>query len=158
MFTSVRYELLLGSSALALLAAVGAASAQQVAQQAPATPPGATPIPQITVTAPKQTQRRTTTAQRRTSQTRAQPAAAPLTPLAPLPVEVSGKSKVVAGLLGIFLVWCGAHRFYLGYPGIGILIILSNICCGIGVVWGFVEGILCLAGVLRDSEGRPLRD
>jgi hypothetical protein len=76
MFTSVRYELLLSSSALAIFATVGAASAQQAPA---ATPPGALPVPQITVTAPKQTQRRTTTA-RRTGQTTAQPAAVPLTP------------------------------------------------------------------------------
>jgi opacity protein-like surface antigen/outer membrane receptor protein involved in Fe transport len=56
MFTSVRYELLLGSSALALFAAVGAASAQQAGQPSPTVmPPGATPIPQINVTAPRRT-------------------------------------------------------------------------------------------------------
>jgi TM2 domain-containing membrane protein YozV len=79
-------------------------------------------------------------------------------PLTPLSVDVSSKSKVVAGLLGIFLGWCGAHRFYLGFPGVGIVMILSNVLCGFGAIWGFVEGILCLAGAMRDSEGRPLRD
>jgi hypothetical protein len=63
MFMSVRYELLLGSSALALFAAVGAASAQQAGQPSPTVvPPSATPIPQITVTAPRQTPRRTAAA------------------------------------------------------------------------------------------------
>jgi TonB dependent receptor len=80
MFTSVRNELRLSGSALALFAVVGAAAAQEPGQPPPpAAPPGATPIPQITVTAPKQTQRRTTTA-RRTTQTANQPAATPLTP------------------------------------------------------------------------------
>lgn len=78
--------------------------------------------------------------------------------LSPLRIDVSGKSKVVAGLLGIFLGWCGAHRFYLGFPGVGIVMILSNVMCGFGAIWGFVEGILCLAGVMRDGEGRPLSD
>src|SRR5215468_9919971 len=57
MFTSVRYELLLGSSALALFAAVGAASAQQAGQPPPpsAGQPSPTPIPQINVTAPQRT-------------------------------------------------------------------------------------------------------
>jgi opacity protein-like surface antigen/outer membrane receptor protein involved in Fe transport len=54
MFRSVRNELLLGSSAVAIFAAVGAASAQQAGQPSPtAVPPSATQIPQITVTAPR---------------------------------------------------------------------------------------------------------
>lgn len=73
--------------------------------------------------------------------------------------EVPGpKSKVVAGVLGLVFGGIGAHRFYLGYPGMGIVIILSNVCFGFGVLWGFIEGILCLAGKLRDSDGRLLRD
>src|SRR5215470_18088015 len=56
MFTSVRSELPLGSLALALFAAVGAASAQQAGQPSPTVvPPSATPIPQINVTAPRRT-------------------------------------------------------------------------------------------------------
>jgi opacity protein-like surface antigen/outer membrane receptor protein involved in Fe transport len=56
MFRSVRNELLLGSSVLAILAAVGAASAQQAGQPSPTVvPPSATPIPQINVTAPRRT-------------------------------------------------------------------------------------------------------
>jgi opacity protein-like surface antigen/outer membrane receptor protein involved in Fe transport len=55
MFTSIRYDLLLGSSALALFAATGAASAQQAGQPSPTVVPGATQIPQITVTAPRRT-------------------------------------------------------------------------------------------------------
>lgn len=71
---------------------------------------------------------------------------------------VGPKSKVVAGLLGIFLGGIGAHRFYLGFIGVGLLILLSNVACGIGFLWGMIEGILCLAGKMRDSEGRLLRD
>jgi opacity protein-like surface antigen len=56
MFRSVgyRYEFLLGSSAVALFAAVGAASAQQAGQPSPTVmPPGATQLPHINVQAPK---------------------------------------------------------------------------------------------------------
>ena len=78
MFRSVRYELLLGSSALALFAAVGAASAQQAGQPSPTVvPPGATQIPDINVTAPRRTAARP--AQR--------PAAAPSAP-PPTPEQV----------------------------------------------------------------------
>src|SRR6202030_1687342 len=98
MFMSVRYELLLGSSALALFAAVGAASAQQAGQPSPTVvPPGATPIPQINVTAP----RRTATAARparRPAGTQAAPAA-PAAPTAPPPtpeqVQMQANQAVV---------------------------------------------------------------
>ncbi|MFO0972888.1 MAG: TM2 domain-containing protein [Phycisphaerae bacterium] len=68
------------------------------------------------------------------------------------------KSKVVAGLLGILLGGIGAHRFYLGYVGMGILILLSNFFCFLGAIWGFVEGIACFAGKMRDVDGRRLHD
>src|SRR5499427_7519388 len=75
MFRSVRYELLLGSSALALFAAVGAASAQQPGQPSPTVvPPGATQIPDINVTAPRRT------AARPAQRPAAAPAAPPPTP------------------------------------------------------------------------------
>lgn len=71
------------------------------------------------------------------------------------------KSKIVAGILGLFLGGLGIHRFYLGYTGIGILqIVVTFITCGIGAWWGFIEGILILVGstITTDSEGRPLKD
>lgn len=69
------------------------------------------------------------------------------------------KSKVAAGLLGLLFGSFGAHRFYLGYTGIGLLqIVVTIVTCGMGGIWGFVEGILCLTGHLQDSEGRALRD
>lgn len=80
----------------------------------------------------------------------------PLT--AVLDETLSERSKVTAGLLGIFLGGFGAHRFYLGYTGIGVLMIFATICCGVGVIWGFVEGIMCLAGAMRDVDGKRLRD
>ena len=70
------------------------------------------------------------------------------------------KSKLVAGLLGIFLGGLGVHRFYLGFTGIGVAqILVSFFTCGLGAWWGFIEGILILAGSMnQDAEGRPLRD
>jgi outer membrane receptor protein involved in Fe transport len=95
MFTSSRYELLLGSaaSAMALVVAVGAASAQQPEQQPSAAPqPGGTPIPQINVTAPKPTPRRAAAPRRTGQPTTTQPAAAPLTPEQ---AEVKANEQVV---------------------------------------------------------------
>ena len=57
------------------------------------------------------------------------------------------KSKVVAGLLGIFLGGWGIHNFYLGNTNRGIIqIVVTIVTCGIGALWGFIEGILILTG------------
>jgi TM2 domain-containing membrane protein YozV len=70
------------------------------------------------------------------------------------------KSRLTAGLLGIFLGALGVHRFYLGYLSIGVLQILVTVAtCGVGGFWGFIEGILILRGkaITTDADGRPLR-
>ena len=54
------------------------------------------------------------------------------------------KSKIVAGLLGIFLGGLGIHKFYLNQPGWGILYLVFSFTF-IPVVVGFVEGVLYLA-------------
>ena len=70
------------------------------------------------------------------------------------------KSKITAGLLGIFLGGWGIHNFYLGFTGKGIAqIIVTIVTCGIGSLWGFVEGILILTGSINtDAQGIPLKD
>jgi hypothetical protein len=78
----------------------------------------------------------------------------------PVYVDPLAKSRLTAGLLGIFLGAFGVHRFYLGYTSIGVLQILVTIAtCGIGGLWGVVEGVLILggSGIKTDAEGRPLR-
>lgn len=73
--------------------------------------------------------------------------------------NISHRSKLAAGLLGIFLGGLGVHRFYLGYTGIGLLmLVLSCPTGGVTWIWGFVEGIICLCGGMRDADGRALRD
>jgi TM2 domain-containing membrane protein YozV len=69
------------------------------------------------------------------------------------------RSRLVAGLLGIFLGGFGVHRFYLGYVGIGIIqLILTLLTCGVASLWGFVEGILLFIGTIdKDVDGQPLR-
>lgn len=81
-----------------------------------------------------------------------QPAYAPVRRIGP-------KSKIVAGLLGLFLGGLGAHRFYLGYTSIGIVqLILTILTCGVAWTWGFIEGIICLCGGMRDADGFELHD
>ena len=75
---------------------------------------------------------------------------------------VEPKSKIAAGLLGIFLGGLGIHRFYLGYTTIGVIqLVLSIVTFGLASLWGFIEGILILVGTesfRRDARGIPLRD
>ncbi len=74
--------------------------------------------------------------------------------------NLGDKSKMIAGLLGIFLGGFGVHRFYLGYTGIGIIqILVTFVTCGIGSVWGLIEGILILVGNMdKDANGNNLAD
>lgn len=77
------------------------------------------------------------------------------------------KSKIAAGILGIFLGWLGIHNFYLGYTTKGIIQVLLGtigvVLCGMGpfaaAIWGLIEGILILTGSINvDANGIPLRD
>jgi TM2 domain-containing membrane protein YozV len=78
------------------------------------------------------------------------------------PYGAQPKSRLAAGLLGIFLGGFGVHRFYLGYTNIGIIQILVTVfTCGLGSIWGLVEGIMILARsqqFLTDADGVPLTD
>ncbi|MCL1885245.1 MAG: TM2 domain-containing protein [Dehalococcoidia bacterium] len=70
------------------------------------------------------------------------------------------KSKLVAGLLQIFLGWLGLGRFYLGYTGIAVAqLLVSVLTLGIGAIWPLIDGILILTGsVATDAKGVPLKD
>jgi hypothetical protein len=69
--------------------------------------------------------------------------------------ELSDKSKMVAGLLCLFLGAYGVGRFYLGYTGLGVAQLLT--CGGCGI-WSIIDAIQCFTGKMRDAKGRPLRD
>lgn len=81
-------------------------------------------------------------------------------------VDPEAKSKIGAGLLGIFLGVWGVHNFYLGYTGkavaqlllgtVGALLIFGPIISGI---WGLVEGIMILTGSIDvDASGKKLKE
>jgi len=83
----------------------------------------------------------------------------------------NAKSKLVAGLLGIFLGGWGIHNFYLGKTGKGIAQVLLGT---IGIfffflgpvisgIWGLVEGIMILTSKTgspwhQDENGNELTD
>lgn len=78
------------------------------------------------------------------------------------------KSRMAAGLLGIFLGGLGIHNFYLGKTNralVQLLVCLIGgvLTCGVASVameiWGLVEGIMILSGsIAEDGKGVPLKD
>ncbi len=74
-----------------------------------------------------------------------------------VPAGAERKSKLTAGLLGIFLGGLGVHNFYLGYTGKAIAQIVLSLCFGVGAIWGLIEGIMILCGKIdKDANGVPL--
>ena len=55
------------------------------------------------------------------------------------------KSRTTAALLAGFIGNTGAHRYYLGYTGLGLLQSFGYICILLGIFWGYV--------VLRTGDG-----
>lgn len=78
----------------------------------------------------------------------------------------NAKSKMAAGLLGIFLGSLGVHNFYLGYTGKAVAQLLLTIVGWVIIVgplassiWGLIEGIMILCGSInKDGKGNPLAD
>ena len=71
-------------------------------------------------------------------------------------IPFSDKSKIVAGLLQIFLGTLGVGRFYTGHIGLGVAqLLLGWLTCG---VWPLIDGIMMLMGKVPDAQGRPLRE
>lgn len=72
------------------------------------------------------------------------------------------RSRLAAGLFGIFLGALGIHNFYLGFTGKAIAqLLISVLTCGIlswiSAIWGLIEGILILTGSINtDASGNRL--
>ena len=79
-------------------------------------------------------------------------------------MDVKIRSKLLAGLLALFLGGMGIHRFYLGYIKIGMVQLIlwflgyfnGGITWIIVEIWAFIECILIFLGIIKDSEGHPL--
>lgn len=88
---------------------------------------------------------------------------------------VKRKSRMAAGFMGIFFGCFGVHNFYLGYKWKAIVQFMLTVLgllfsCNGGFlwliwapvvvgIWGIVEGILLLGGMIRvDGEGNLLRE
>lgn len=77
------------------------------------------------------------------------------------------KSKLAAGLLGIFIGSLGVHNFYLGYSSKAVIQLVLCLCgfltCGItsviAEIWGLVDGVMILTGSIdRDGNGNLLKE
>jgi predicted Zn finger-like uncharacterized protein len=58
--------------------------------------------------------------------------------------------RITAGVLALLLGGFGVHKFYLGYNGAGVIILLLTCCTGLGGIIALVEGIIYL--VKSDEE------
>ncbi len=76
------------------------------------------------------------------------------------------KSKLVAGLLAIFVGSFGVHNFYLGYTQRGLIQLLLTTVGSIVIVgpivaglWALIEGIQIFIGEINiDANGTKLKD
>lgn len=79
-------------------------------------------------------------------------------------VTADSKSKLAAGLLGIFLGSLGVHNFYLGFTGKAVAqLLITVLSCGVlsavSGIWGLIEGIMILAGNTNvDAKGNAFKD
>ncbi len=72
-------------------------------------------------------------------------------------IPYSEKSKVVAGLLQLFVPCVG--RFYTGHTTLAFIQLgVMIVTCGVGALWPMVDGVLMLMGRVTDSDGRILRE
>ena len=67
---------------------------------------------------------------------------------------ISDRNGIVCLLLCFFLGWIGAHRFYAGKVGTGILMIITM--GGFGI-WTLIDFIMLVCGVFTDSDGNKIK-
>ena len=77
----------------------------------------------------------------------------PPQPRAPLPPNTSPKNRLTALLLCVLLGPFGAHRFYLGKIGTGVLWLVTLGFLGLGVIF---DVVMIATGECRDVEGKPV--
>jgi len=83
--------------------------------------------------------------------------ATPVTEIVKKKTDKAAKSQVVALILAILVGVFGVHRFYLGYKGRGMLMLLlstvGSILFGIGLLVSFVLTIMDIIGIASEELG-----
>jgi restriction system protein len=69
--------------------------------------------------------------------------------------QTSDKKKWTAFILCLLLGAAGAHRFYVGKIGTGIIYLCTM---GVGFIGVFIDLVSILFGSFRDNVGAPLRE
>jgi TM2 domain-containing membrane protein YozV len=72
---------------------------------------------------------------------------------ATVPLRQSDKRILPAALLCFFLGVFGAHRFYVGKVGTGVLELLTG--GGLGI-WWLIDFILIVCGAFRDADDEKI--
>ena len=68
--------------------------------------------------------------------------------------DISKKSRLATSLLAWFLGIFGAHRFYLGKIGTGILMLFT--LGGFGI-WTLIDFIMAVSGAMKDKNGKLIK-
>ncbi len=67
--------------------------------------------------------------------------------------KVSDKSRGIAALLCFLFGWAGAHRYYTGKIGTGLMMLFTM--GGFGM-WWFIDLIMVTTGKYKDRDELPL--
>ena len=88
----------------------------------------------------------------------------PATAAAPAPMAAKARGFRPTFSFWMVLAMCffvfggfGIHSFYLGFTTKGIIqILVTLVTCGLGSIWGLIEGILYLVNGGKDANGVDL--
>lgn len=64
------------------------------------------------------------------------------------------KKQLIAAVLCFLLGGLGAHRFYTGHIGIGVIQLLTGGGCGI---WALIDLIMIITGSFKTKDGESLQ-
>ena len=66
--------------------------------------------------------------------------------------EKPAQSKIVMALICFFLGGLGIHRLMMGHSNWWMML-LSNILCGVGLLWALYDLVMILTGGLKMADG-----